>query len=291
MLFTYHPMNPKTKKKYNKRNPAFAPNLGHPIHNEPAFIIEDGTNSEGNILILADLHYGIEYTLEKAGARLPSQTERITGRIIKLCSKYDVSELILLGDIKHTVPMTSRQEWYELPRVFSQLGEVVNAIEIIPGNHDGNLKKLIPPNLKNIQIHPHAGVVLHTIGLFHGHTWPAVEVLQCSQILMAHNHPNVLFVDKLGGRVSHSCWIRCRLDQEMIKNQYPELNSYDPEIIIMPAFNDLGSGTPVNSATPEFLGPLLKNKCIDLNSAQVYLLDGTDLGKLQELIDLSSTLK
>ena len=49
-------------------------------------------------------------------------------------------------------------------------------IEIFPGNHDGNLKKLIP---KNIVHHPSKGAAIlngaKKIGLLHGHTWPAYD--------------------------------------------------------------------------------------------------------------------
>jgi putative SbcD/Mre11-related phosphoesterase len=279
----------KSSKQSGNKNPS----IGHPVHNEPAYIIDNSTNgtSNGNVLIIADLHFGLEYSLAKAGAQLPSQTKRITEHIIDLCKRNKVTQLILLGDIKHTVPITSKQEWRELPNVFLNLLDVVESIDIIPGNHDGNLKRLIPNENDGIRFHPASGAVLHGIGFFHGHTWPAPKVLKTNQMIMAHNHPNVLFIDKLGGRVSYSCWVRCRLDRKAASERYPELPSGDPELIIMPAFNDLGSGTPVNAPKPEFLGPILKHGYINLKSTHVYLLDGTDLGLLDKLIDLSSIQK
>ncbi len=284
-------MSSKQPKDIDKNNSISKTDLGHPVHNEPAFILKKPRNGSGNVLIIADLHFGIEHSLELAGARLPSQTERITEHVLQLCSKLNISQLILLGDIKHTVPKTSRQEWRELPMVFSHLSAAVESIEIIPGNHDGNLKKLIPNEVKNIHIHPISGTILHGIGLFHGHTWPSVEVLKTELVLMAHNHPNVLFVDKLGGRVSYSCWVRGYLDSEKTNTRFSELNMDNPEIIIMPAFNDIGSGTPINAPKPEFLGPMLKNRMVDLDNANVYLLDGTDLGKLKKLVDLNQIKK
>jgi metallophosphoesterase superfamily enzyme len=203
-----------------------------------------------------------------------------------------VVQLIFLGDIKHTVPVTSWQERRELPEVFTRLGNALDSIEIIPGNHDGNLNRMVPPKIRNINIHPNSGTVLHSTGLFHGHTWPTQDVLDNERVLMAHNHPNTLFVDRLGGRTSISCWIRGSLNRERIINRYPELdlNKVDPEIIIMPAFNDIGSGTPVNAPKPEFLGPVLKNGLVDLDEARVYLLDGTNLGRLEELREFDNNL-
>jgi putative SbcD/Mre11-related phosphoesterase len=259
----------------------------HPIHGEPAFVIKHPDEQNGNALVLADLHYGIEHSLAEAGARLPSQTGRLTERIISLCSKVSVSNLVLLGDIKHTVPRTSKQEWYELPEVFERLHEAVDSIDIIPGNHDGGLRKLIPSSLSKIKLHPNSGCVLFDIGFFHGHTWPDEKVLCSKQVLMAHNHPHVLFVDKLGGRASFPCWVRGRLNKKRASDRYSNIGDSNPEIIILPAFNDLGSGTPVNTTKPEFLGPLLKNGMVDTDDAEIYLLDGTALGKLNDLIDLN----
>ncbi len=264
-------------------------NNAHPVHNEPAFIIENiGTTNE-NALVLADLHYGIEYSLAEAGARVPSQTENITQRVISLCKKLSISHLILLGDIKHQVPGTSKQEWYELPEVFRRLARTVESIDILPGNHDGGLWKIIPRDIPNIKTHPNSGAVLFGLGLFHGHTWPKPLVFetQLRTVLMAHNHPHVLFIDKLGGRASFPCWVRARLDAERIKVRYPNLDKFDSEIIILPAFNDLGTGTAITAPKPEFLGPLLKNNMVDTQNAEVYLLDGTSLGKLHYLIEIN----
>ncbi len=261
----------------------------HPIHDEPAFIVEHPKSGIGNILIIADIHYGIEHTIALAGAHLPSQTEVITEHILKLCSKNSVTELILVGDIKHTVPKTSNQEWYELPKVFETLSSALESVHIIPGNHDGGLRKLIPDDLANIELHPNSGAVIHGFGFFHGHTWPAPHVLNPPKAitLMAHNHPHVLFIDKLGGRASYSCWVRGHLNMARAVDRYPGIKDTGPEIIIMPAFNDLGSGTPVNTAKPEFLGPMLKNRFVDIENVNVYLLDGTDLGKLPDIVELS----
>lgn len=276
------------KKSFNRHKSKYLTTINaHPLHNEPAFIIENFKSSKKNALVLADLHYGIEHSLAQAGAHVPSQTEKITNKIIKLCSKFSVKNLILLGDIKHTVPGTSKQEWYELPEVFKEIGKLVDRIEIIPGNHDGGLRRILHDNLSNIKFHPNSGYVISNIGFFHGHTWPSPSVLETSIVLMAHNHPHVLFVDKLGGRASFPCWIRARLDIKRATERYPQADGYNPEIIIMPAFNDLGSGTPITTPKPEFLGPMLRNQIIDTEKAEIYLLDGTALGKLRDLKDLN----
>jgi putative SbcD/Mre11-related phosphoesterase len=264
----------------------------HPIHNEPAYLIEipERMDHPGNTMAIADVHLGIEQSIADAGAYLPSQTDRTIKRIVSLCNKHSVSELIVVGDIKHKVPGTSHQEWHELPAVFEMLSGIVKNLHIIPGNHDGGLRQVVPENLENIKIYPNSGARIHSFGFFHGHTWPDEKVLRSPIILMAHNHPHVLFVDRLGGRASYPCWIRGRFNIKRVLERYPSLDKElinESEIIIMPAFNDLGSGTPVNAEKPEFLGPMLKNRYIDTDNADIYLLDGTALGKLHNLYELN----
>ena len=39
----------------------------------------------------------------------------------------------------------------------------------------------------------------------------------------------------------------------------------------------------MNVKETKFLSPVLKNKLVDLDEAEIYLLDGTFLGKLKDL--------
>ncbi len=51
----------------------------------------------------------------------------------------------------------------------------------------------------------------------------------------------------------------------------------------MPAFNHLIGGMAFNSKDFEPIGPLLKNEVFKWKNGEVYLLDGTLLGKLKDL--------
>jgi metallophosphoesterase superfamily enzyme len=54
-----------------------------------------------------------------------------------------------------------------------------------------------------------------------------------------------------------------------------------PELIVMPMFNDLLGGLPVNQEAPEsLLGPLFRGGIVDMNQFDAYLLDGSYLGKV-----------
>jgi len=76
-----------------------------PILYEPALFIK-----EKKILVIADLHIGIERELRESGLQIPSQTKSMTTRLISLFKKYRPHELIILGDIKHNIPTSTIQE-------------------------------------------------------------------------------------------------------------------------------------------------------------------------------------
>jgi len=55
-------------------------------------------------------------------------------------------------------------------------------------------------------------------------------------------------------------------------------------MVIMPTFNDLLGGFPVNAETPKsLLGPLFRSGAVDVEGFDVYLLDGAFLGKISFL--------
>jgi metallophosphoesterase superfamily enzyme len=59
--------------------------------------------------------------------------------------------------------------------------------------------------------------------------------------------------------------------------------SDNPEIIIIPAFNDLLGGISFNNKDTAFIGPLLRSGCVNIDEAEAILLDGTIMGKIKEI--------
>jgi hypothetical protein len=50
------------------------------------------------------------------------------------------------------------------------------------------------------------------------------------------------------------------------------------ELVVVPAFNPLLTGTPVNYGERAMLGPLFRNDLVDRRTMNAYLLDGTNVG-------------
>lgn len=262
------------------------------------------------VLVVADLHIGWEAALAEKGIHVPSQTQKTLSVMVQLIKSHKPTRLLFLGDVKHTVATAEWGEWQDIPDFFEAVGKMVDDIQVIPGNHDGNLKPLLPETVK---ILPSTGVVLwKNWGLFHGHTWPAPELLGCRALIIGHVHPVVAFRDPTGFRVTRQVWVRtecnsARLAKSVLKNlnvtgEKPadllkerfNVKLRVSQLYIMPSFNSFLGGQTMNkkdiskSAGSEmFIGPVLRYRSVNIDNAELYLLDGTFLGSINQLRGLS----
>lgn len=258
--------------------------------------------------MVGDLHIGWEVTLSQQGIHVPSQTSKLLERLIQVINLSRPTRLIFLGDVKHTVIGAELEEWRDVPEFFEKILPLVPSIEVIQGNHDGNLEPLTPPQVRML---PSSGVALWgRYGLFHGHAWPAPALLGCESLIMGHLHPVVSFTDTLGYRITRPVWVRAKCDGEKLASRVlRSLNirgEDDPagvlkerfgvklkasRCIFVPPFNDFLGGRPVNARRPtksgevvgEQLGPLLRAEIVDMENSEVHLLDGTFLGSVKQL--------
>jgi len=224
------------------------------LPNKPALVIN------GNLLV-ADLHNGIEFELFQRGANVPSQTGKKLERLKDILRETKPKKLIILGDLKHNVPVTSRQEQEEVPHFLNELLKLVPKIIITKGNHDGNIENLVPPGVDVVDEFIDEGV-----GYFHGHKIPTEELLKQKLVICAHTHPTILLRD-----------IRGRIRQAWIETK---VIGSDTEVLVVPSFDDMPTSFAMNNSKP--LGPFL-SRMVDLENAEVYLLDGSFLGTLGEL--------
>jgi len=255
------------------------------------------------ILLATDFHLGIEYELAKMGISIPYQTDRFLGEFMDLVREHRPDRVVILGDLKHGVPITSFQEKREIPRFFRALLDEVEHVDLVRGNHDANIQNLAP---EEVEIHPSRGTILgdgYRVAALHGHAWPYPRLLAADLIVMGHNHPAVQLNTPLGVRITRRAWVRGSLDPvrlaealmrfEKVKVEEDPLAAFEaafdtvirpPQMVIMPTFNDLLGGLPVNAETPKsLLGPLFRSGAVDVEDFDVYLLDGAFLGKVSFL--------
>jgi len=243
---------------------------------EIKFLTEPALLLENKILVIADLHIGLEHEIYKSGITIPSQVKKLEERIDKLIKQTKAKHLVLLGDVKHQVPTISWQEQREIPEFLNHFSKI--KISIVKGNHDGNIERLAP---KGIDVYDSSGFKINNFLLIHGHAWPEKNILDAEYIIMAHVHPAVEFWTE-NFRSIEPCWLRCDIDNEKLFKKY-KIKTQVKQGIVMPSFNHLIGGMAFNSEDFEPLGPLLNNEILKWKKSEVYLLDGTYLGKLEDL--------
>src|SRR3989442_11976063 len=95
---------------------------------------------------------------------------------------------------------------------------------------------------------------------------------------MGHNHPAAGCGDALVARQIVPCWMRVRYLRK--HNRYPNLPG---EAIVVPSFNELCGGMPVNDVRARFIGPLFDQALVRVEDASIHLLAGTNLGRLGDI--------
>ena len=278
-----------------------------PLSPYPAALVRTGGIKT---MVVADLHIGWEMALSNEGIHVPTQTPKLLKKLTEIVTAYKPEKLLVLGDVKHTVATAEKIEWHDVPDFFGALERHVQEISVIRGNHDGNLEPLLPNNVK---ILPASGIAVSNVGFFHGHQWPSPALLKCKTLVMGHVHPVVAFRDPAGFRVMRQVWVkascngaqltkillqkhktRIENDPEATLYKHYRIKPRSSQLFIMPSFNDFLGGKPLNeqrstsnAKTETIAGPVLRSEAVDMKNAEMYLLDGTFLGTLEQLKGLS----
>lgn len=258
-----------------------------PVPDERALLLELDDDEPGGpvrALVVAELHLGVETKLHRAGAHVRSGTEALAARILDLATRTGASRLVVAGDLKETIPLTTHQERRDVPRFLAQVSSRLD-VHVVLGNHDAGLEALVPKHL-GIVVHEAGGLRIGGgrdaggVGVFHGHAWPARDLLRAEELVAAHTHPAVALVDPLGHAHVEPCWVRAPVDPDAVLAHYGELPEPLPRAVtLVPPFNPLLAGAAVN--VDGLLGP--GGRLVQLARARLFLLDGTDLGGLEHL--------
>ena len=270
------------------------------LPNPAALVKSDKTKT----LLIADPHLGWEVQLQEKGIHVPSQTLKILNKLKAIICEFKPDRLVILGDVKYTVISHEFGERRDIPDFFRKLQDTIGNVAIVRGNHDANLEPLLP---ESIELLPATGAIIGGVGVFHGHKWPSPTLLGCKTLVMGHLHPVVVFRDPAGFKMTRQVWMKANVDSEgfakillqkagvkltgsvteTLRRQY-KVNLKTVELYIMPSFNDFLGGRPVNETIDkeELIGPVLRSEAVDVDEAELYLLDGTFLGTLNQLRQL-----
>src|SRR5512139_829647 len=168
------------------------------IGDGPALVVEN----EARHLVVADLHFGIEADLALHGLHFRSRTKARLKRLLAIVDRVDPDRLVVLGDVKHSIPSMTRQEYYELPRILATLRERVPLL-VFPGNHDIGIERYLGP----AEICAKEGAVIDGIGYLHGHTYPS-PALAGHLMIVGHHHPLLSLRDSVGCALRSPAYLR-----------------------------------------------------------------------------------
>ena len=275
----------------------------NPVQPYPALLLQ---NNSDRALVVADLHIGWERLLSQRGVHVPSQTPKLKNTLLKLIKETKPTQVTFLGDIKDAIAKVAMEEWKDIPEFFEDIQKQVPNLQVILGNHDGNLEPLLP---EKVEIVPASGTSFGDVGLFHGHAWPAPELLECRSLITGHVHPTVAIRDPMGLRMTKQVLLKAPCNGMQLANtlrkylgvknsnldgflEENKLKVNVSQLFIIPSFNQFLGGRPINEKkkgkkADAYIGPILRSGCVNMDEAEVYLLDGTFLGTVAQLKLLS----
>ena len=241
-----------------------------PLYPHPALLLqEERTGTKRAYLVVSDLHLGFEAKLSLRGVNVDSKHSLniMLEELRDLIKKTQLDGVILLGDVKSTIQSISKQEWNEVPEFFRTLSEY-STIYLIPGNHDTNIRFLIPQNVNIMSI---KGMVLEETLLVHGHAMPSSTRATIKRIVMGHIHP-VFFRGNsvLNGR---RIWLYLKVKREKI---FPGTEG-TLDIVIVPSFNKEVPSMVVHKGAAKSISPII-NRALEydaIKEALVVTLDGS----------------
>jgi len=127
--------------------------------------------------------------------------------------------------------------------------------------------------------------------------------------MMGHVHPVVVFRDPSGFKMTRQVWMKAECNAEALAKILLEKHGVKIEgtmkktlqkhfrvkprttqVFMMPSFNDFLGGRAVNETRPRkelgteaLIGPVLRSEAVDVDNSELFLLDGTYLGTLNQL--------
>ena len=234
------------------------------IPSQPALILEE----KNRYLIVTDLHIGFESNFAANEIFVDSGTkvQEILDQLYSLIDSENPDSLILLGDVKASIKSITRSEWDNVPKFFEKIKEKIDTL-LVPGNHDGNIQKLVPDG---VTVSSKSGFVIENTLLTHGHSLPSENLSHVDKIIMGHVHP--VFFEEESVLNGQRVWVSLKTKKE---NLFPSSKG-TLEIIIIPSFNKYFYATR-KRYYKKSISPILK-KIKEFDSAKIVTLDGTIIG-------------
>jgi hypothetical protein len=238
------------------------------IGNGPALVV----TGEKRYLVVADLHFGIEADLALHGLHFRSRSKDRLARLLAIVDRADPDGLVLLGDVKHSIPSVTRQEYYELPGILDTLRNRVPLL-VFPGNHDTGIERYLRP----AEIRAKEGAIIDGVGYLHGHMVPSSS-LAGHLMIIGHHHPVLFLHDDVGCAFQSPAYLRAGVNTGPLGMAETEKTGSPTRVLFMPAFNEI-AGYDILRIIRDPTSPLSRN--IIAEDTEIILADGTYIGSPQ----------
>ncbi len=208
------------------------------------------------ILVVGDMHIGLEEALQKQGIFIPKfDIQEVIKRLKNIFSKVEVEKIILIGDVKHEFGTISDQEWRDTLKVLDFLLEKGKVV-LIKGNHD----TILGPISKKRNLEILEKYKINNVLFVHG---DKIINEKTEVIVIGHEHPAVSFESRSDEK------FKCFL-----------VGKYrNKKLIVVPSFNFLTEGSDVTKE--EILSPYIKN----IKNFKVFIVEDKvrDFGFVKDL--------
>ena len=172
------------------------------------------------ILVIADLHLGIESDLEFHGIHFRSRSRQRQQKAIACIEETSPDLVLLLGDVKHSIPGTTRQEYHELPTLLGAL-RALAPLRVMPGNHDIGIERFLHEG----ELLQKEGEIIDGTGFMHGHTYPS-PALSGHLIICGHHHPQVYLQDEVGCSLRAPAYMSGGLEEACFSRSQVPVNTH-----------------------------------------------------------------
>lgn len=190
-------------------------------------------------LIISDLHFGYESSLNNEGLMIPQhQFDKLIDSLDRIQEKANAKKIILNGDIKHNFGSISKQEWKEVLDFIDYLSDIFIDIKVVKGNHDNFTQYIL--NKRELILEDY--VLIDKFMITHGHKIPDKIPENIETIIIGHEHPCI------GVRNQE----RVEKVKSFLKGSWENYN-----LIVLPSFTTISSGSDV--LHEKTISPFIKN--------------------------------
>lgn len=215
------------------------------------------------VLVLGDVHIGIEEALNKQGLLVPRyQLNDIMKELESAIKRTNPEYIVINGDLKHEFGIISKSEWRHTLKAIDFLRKF-GKIVLLRGNHD----KILGPIAGKRDIEVKDYFFINNIYICHGHIIPKNrDFIRAETVIIGHEHPAVSLRDM--NRVEkYKCFLKGNYENKTL--------------IVMPSFDQTNIGTDILSE--RLISPFLKK---DIGEFEVYVIDREEyyFGRVKNLL-------